>query len=318
MQKEQLETNSRTLLRLNSSPYLKNDFIFKEKSIATKLGLNYLDSFSQTAEIIISNTHCIFSKSDLRLHENTKLIIHPNSGYDNFSFDFVSEFKGNIIIGSEIRKLAVSEFILSSLWRAICSIPSEKSWSRDRRFNRSLLSKKNVLILGFGKIGKTIYESLKLHNCHIVISDPYKGYIPNLDQYTFDIVIVCCSQNVENINIIDMRFLEKLSSDFVLINTARGELVDLNALIEILKSRPEAQAFIDVFSPEPFDFSQFNEISNLNCSSHIAGFYPEIDDATLDFEFMVLDNYLKLSDNDFNEKYKELNLKDRIYKNFII
>ena len=98
-----MKNNVRTKLtvkRTSTSPYFSPGF--NDLEIDT---LNpYLDIFPSDSEVVtdilITNTHTNFDLLSHEQVENLKLVIHPNSGYDNFPIDFVKGLKAPIIIGS--------------------------------------------------------------------------------------------------------------------------------------------------------------------------------------------------------------------------
>ena len=66
-----------------------------------------------------------------------------------------------------------------------------------------------------------------------------------------DIVTIHVDGRPENHHLIDAAALSKLRSDCMLINAARGMLVDAHALADWLKANPDARAILDVHDPEP-------------------------------------------------------------------
>jgi D-3-phosphoglycerate dehydrogenase / 2-oxoglutarate reductase len=73
-------------------------------------------------------------------------------------------------------------------------------------------------------------------------------------------------------NMIDRRALALMKPTAVLINVARGEIVDEAALIEALQAGQIKGAGLDVFAPEPLDpSSPLRQMPNVICTPHIAG-----------------------------------------------
>ena len=139
-----------------------------------------------------------------------------------------------------------------------------------------------------------------------------------LDLKGIDVVIPTCSLNKKNHSMINRDFLMKLNDDFLLINAARGGLVKTADLIAVLGERKKAFAVLDVFEKEPADFREFESIKNVKLSSHIAGVFAEIDNATVSFEANVIVDFQNLEESDFREKYKNMLLKNRLREDFLI
>ena len=85
------------------SPYQNPHFRKWEKEALEDIeGVVYLDSPSETPQVLLTNTHFNY---DSFLHENPhirphelKLIVHPNSGYDNFPKDLIKQLEGCLCI----------------------------------------------------------------------------------------------------------------------------------------------------------------------------------------------------------------------------
>lgn len=305
--------------RISTSPYFKESFARLEKETieraanATVLPLNS----TEPADILITNTHTLTDKISSADQEQCQLMIHPNSGYDNLGAEFVAAARFPVIVGNPIRAQAVTNFILSALFSHYSRLPSQQAWDEGRKWKRRLLSELSIVILGGGHIGSLLEKSLLPLAGKIQVFDPYQGRSA-LDLNGVDVVIPACSLNAENHHFIDRDFLAKLNEDFLLINAARGQLVKTNDLIDILKKRPGAFAFLDVFETEPADFSLFKELNNVQLSSHIAGVYSSIDETTANYVGNVIADFQTMEEAAFNEKYKSVLLKSRLQNGMLV
>ncbi|MDB9787095.1 hypothetical protein OAB57_03240, partial [Bacteriovoracaceae bacterium] len=144
------------VLRLNKSSYQQSNDLLNEKKAIEDLGdIIYRDAPSQLdleiPLILITNTHTTaLDINALRMH-SIKLILHPNSGCDNFTPSFLKNLTCPIIFGNEIRAPAVAEYILHSIFESISKFPRQKSWSR--QWKRKLLNQQEIQIFGHGHIG---------------------------------------------------------------------------------------------------------------------------------------------------------------------
>jgi len=301
--------------RVNVSPYFSSSFVEQEtKKINAFENVEYLASNSpEIANILITNTQTQISQLDKEEIKNCELMIHPNSGYDNFDTNFVTVAHFPIIIGNPIRSHAVTNYIMSGILSHYSPIPFENEWSKKRFWPRKTLNQLNVLILGEGHIGSLLKQSLTPLVASLNIYDPFLGKnVFNLENC--DVLILACSLNYSNHHIINKDVLLKLNHDFLLINAARGGLVNLLDLIDVLKMKPQAYAILDVFEKEPFDFSIFKEVQNITATSHIAGVYSNIDDVTIKFETQVIHDFINLSKEDFKIQYSKMILNNRVTK----
>ncbi|MCF8059506.1 MAG: hypothetical protein K9K67_09430 [Bacteriovoracaceae bacterium] len=324
--------DAQTIIRLDASPYQQTSFFYKEKEVAEKYGCRYLFADSKNRYlpwplsseypgpyILISNTHTSFDRLPKELLENTNLLIHGNSGYDNFYCEEVLSWNFPVILGNPIRVPAVTEYILSHLFSRFGVSPHQKAWDKDRKWDRDLLCDQNVLIVGRGLIGEQVAKSLSPLVQKLSFIDPYK--LPETATLSellphHRIVILTCSLNEKNHHLLGPQELLSMPKHFILINSARGPLIDEGALIDTLKIRPKAFAFLDVFEKEPFE-KQFKNLTNIHLTSHIAGVSGNLDQRLLDYIDQVIHTFKK-SPNQFEENYHELILRNRIHNGMLI
>lgn len=121
------------------------------------------------------------------------------------------------------------------------------------------LSLCTVGIIGTGKIGETVVRRLSGFGCRILVNDVYekdsvKEYAEYTDRETLlresDIVSLHVPGMAENYHMIDVDALSIMKDDAILVNTARGTLVDSQALITALESGKIGFAALDTFEEE--------------------------------------------------------------------
>ncbi len=86
-----------------------------------------------------------------------------------------------------------------------------------------------------------------------------------------DILVVAARADGGNANMIDSRMLAALGPDGLLVNVARGQLVDEDALIEGLRDGSLGGAALDVFAREPTPAERWRDVPNLLLTPHSAG-----------------------------------------------
>ncbi|MER3395754.1 MAG: hydroxyacid dehydrogenase [Acidimicrobiia bacterium] len=143
-------------------------------------------------------------------------------------------------------------------------------------------------IVGFGRIGKEVARRLKSFGCQIIYYDvvPASQEIEeelgvsrcDLDQLLSrsDVVSLHVPLTPDTHHLIDASALSKLGKRGYLINVARGEVVDEEALVEALKNKVIKGAAIDVFAeePPPPDHPLFS-LENVIVTPHVAGVTDE-------------------------------------------
>lgn len=122
------------------------------------------------------------------------------------------------------------------------------------------LNGKTVGIIGTGAIGTTVAKILKAMGCKIIAYNGFSNKISN-DLITYmplkemleqsDIVTLHCPSTKESKHLINKTTLSYMKKDAILINTARGAVVDSCALAQALNEGKIRAAAIDVFDKEP-------------------------------------------------------------------
>lgn len=311
------------LTRLNVSSYQDPTFGQKEKDSLQSLGLSYRlcqQEIDDSHLILLTNTHSKLSSS-VDLLAKTKLIIHPNSGYDNIAADYELIKDIPVVIGHEIRAHAVAEWIMSAFVEATINRPQHIDWDPSRQWQRTLLKNQEVVIFGAGHIGTIVKESLNALGLKVHVIDPYTqntlASYRSLPSQKYLALIVCCGLNQLNHQMFNQELFAHLSFDYF-INGARGALVNELDLLRYLASNPHAKAFLDVFNTEPFITSEWEESPQVIRSSHIAGVYQNLDQEIIKFEFKVLNDFLHLAPAEFATKYHSQLLSSKLKEGVII
>ena len=236
---------------------------------------------------IIAGTEKITEKI---ISDNPKLkvISRYGIGLDNINLKTAKE--KNIIIYNTPNSPtnAVAELTLAlilNLLRKITIVDKnikEKTWKPDIGFQ---LMKKTVGIIGLGKIGKKLVELLIPFDVKILACDvnPDKEFgneydinfveLNELLKYS-DIVTLHIPTTEQTKNIIGEKQLSIMKKTAILINTARGGLIDENALYNYLINDKIAGAAIDAFNEEPYT-GKLKELENVVLTPHIGSYTVE-------------------------------------------
>ncbi|MBT4792108.1 MAG: hypothetical protein HON90_11100 [Halobacteriovoraceae bacterium] len=319
--------------RTNASSYQNSTFLSKEQRILEEIeGVKYIQSLKEmnkdTPFVLITNTHTRPENISQSVLDNTVLMIHPNSGHDNFNADFVKSAKFPIVLGNPIRANAVVEYTLSCLFHHFTKIPHHYHWNEERKWNRSLLRDQKVLILGHGHIGKILNQSLSPLCREVKVYDPFEEkndlnsqIITDWDPTIFEgvsILLIAANLNPTSYQLIDKNILNMLAQENIIINPARGEIIKEIDLIHYLQKNNKSTCFLDVFDKEPFTPGYLNEITSLNKTSHIAGVFDKLNHDIVAFEYLIIKDFLQSynDDNlpDFQYGYQECLLTEQEYQ----
>jgi hydroxypyruvate reductase len=139
------------------------------------------------------------------------------------------------------------------------------------------LSGKTLGIVGLGGIGQalarraiTFRMNVKWYGPRPKPDAPYR-YVPDLEQLAreSDVLVVACPGGRSTRHLINARVLAALGPEGVLINVARGSVVDTGALIAALRSRQIAGAALDVFEDQPQVPQELLALDNVLLSPHL-------------------------------------------------
>jgi D-3-phosphoglycerate dehydrogenase len=308
--------------RCNISKYQAANYAQKERNIIEKLGLTYLPpELSPTIQpdIVITNSNTVLSAQSFDWSK-IKLLIHPNSGYDNIKETIIKQIQdGPIILGNPLRANAVTTYCLQALFNAFTSPPTHLTWDHQREWNRINMDQLNILLIGHGHIGTLINQSLRPIVKQLDIYDPYRDAPSQIAELTnlshYHAIILAPSLNHSSHHIVNQDFLHQVRSNAVIINAARGKLIHQQALIQFLKDNPHAKAYIDVFENEPADFSEWSDLissKQAHLTSHIAGVYKNLDQKILEFVETTISDFLTLNQIEFKEHYQSLILQEKM------
>ncbi len=138
----------------------------------------------------------------------------------------------------------------------------ELGWLQTYRHSSSL-KRKTVGIIGFGMIAKNVVRILKSFDCKVKIYSSYltdeeaKTYNENAQVSTLDDIFATCDiisvhsgLNDKNYHLIDKKYLSLMKDNSLIVNTARGAVINEEDLIEELKAG-RIRAILDVYEVEP-------------------------------------------------------------------
>jgi D-3-phosphoglycerate dehydrogenase / 2-oxoglutarate reductase len=146
------------------------------------------------------------------------------------------------------------------------------------------LSEMTVGVVGYGHVGTKVVRLLKAFGCRILVSDPYVQLSADdlqdgVEQVSLeriladsDVVTLHARVTEETKNLFNADTLARMKTGAFLVNTARGPLVDYDALTAALKSRHLRGAAIETFGIEPVPPDwELLSLDNVTLTPHIAG-----------------------------------------------
>jgi D-3-phosphoglycerate dehydrogenase len=201
--------------------------------------------------------------------ERLKVIGRAGTGVDNV--DIAAATRRGIVVANapESNSVAAAEHTVA-LMLALCrNVPQAQStlvggaWERSR-FKGAELYDKTLGVIGFGRIGQLVAKRAQGFDMDVLAFDKFVSAerfrelgvegVAGLEELLgrADIVTLHVPKTPETIDLIDANALVAMKAGARLINCARGELVDLDAVLAALESGKLAGAALDVFPSEPF------------------------------------------------------------------
>jgi D-3-phosphoglycerate dehydrogenase len=227
------------------------------------------------------------TKVDVNLLEkapNLKIVIRAGEGTDNIDKKSCA-LKGVKVAntpGANNNSAAEHAIALmfSVLRKTAASDASMKQgkWDKDA-FTGLEVWKKKIGIVGFGRIGQIVATRLSGFEPDVLFYDPFveKSPMSYAKKATLedifsqcDIISIHTPLMPETKNLINESLLNKMKKTAVLINAARGGIVDEAALVKVLSENKIKGAGVDVFATEPLPSENpFKNLSNVVLSPHV-------------------------------------------------
>ncbi|TPL83043.1 oxidoreductase [Mesorhizobium sp. B2-3-13] len=146
------------------------------------------------------------------------------------------------------------------------------------------LGEMTVGVVGYGNIGTKVVRLLRAFGCHVLVSDPYVQLsaedrnagveLVALDDLLSraDVVTLHSRVTGETRGLIGKETIARMKPGVIFVNTARGPLVDYDALYEALVSGQIASAMLETFAVEPVPSDwPLLQLPNVTLTPHIAG-----------------------------------------------
>ena len=200
---------------------------------------------------------------DREVLEKTKLkvISRCGSGLSNVDQNAAKELGIKVFSTPDGPTLAVAELTIGVMLSLLRFIPQMNQDLHEGKWNKRMglqLKEKNVVIIGFGRIGQKVASLLQPFEAHIIAVDPYLNnrdfnnveFLPlDMALRKADIVTIHCSGSEEILG--EKQFYLMKKGSFVL-NAARGGVINENMLVKALDAGRISGVWLDTFYEEPY------------------------------------------------------------------
>lgn len=216
---------------------------------------------------------------------NLKVISRCGAGLD--SVDLAAAKKHGITVFNtpEAPAQAVAELtmgLILTLLRQIRQIDQSVRKGEWPRTQGRLLAAQTVGIIGMGHIGRRVARLCQAFEATVIAHDPYASQVPadvaliSLEQLlaTADIITLHLPYGPDTHHLLNAKAFATLKPEAIVINAARGGLVDEDALLAALQAGKVSAAALDVFEQEPYH-GPLIESGNIILTSHVGSLARE-------------------------------------------
>ena len=270
--------------------------------------------YLERADVILTGSGREITEEIARHFKKLKFLQTLAAGLDRVPFKLLRE---DVIVASNAggNAEAVAEHALGLILSALKYIPLHDRNMRSgkwlRRKSGLLLKGKKVGIIGLGKIGRELAKIVMCLGARILAvnrsgrTDMKVDFIGTLNDLEFvlkesDIIVISLPLTKKTANLINEKELKLVKKNVILVNIARGEIIQEKALYTFLKENKDAIAALDVWwnypsEPEGIAFQHypFHELDNVIMTPHIAGFSPDIRDKVMESAVLNIKKFLQ-------------------------
>ena len=238
-------------------------------------------------------------------------------GYDSIDLVSLNNKKIPLTIAAHSNMISVSEqamFFLLALSKNVFyydDFTRKGDWTNRWDVKAWDLAQKNILVIGFGRIGSNFVKRALAFDMNVYVYDPYvekekvkiSGAIPvdNISEnlQKMDAVTLHCPKNDETTDLFTKKEFNLMKKSSFIINCARGGILNEEDLYEALKDENISGAGLDVFDVEPTPSSNpLFKLNNVILSPHIAGVTVE---STVRMATETVQNVLDVLDDKINQ-----------------
>ena len=243
---------------------IDKDIPFLEGVFGSEIEVQYLSPEEITRETVCE-VDALFIRTRTKINKEllegsrVRFVATATIGFDHIDQDFCREAGIHWVSCPGCNAQAVCDYIEE----AILTIERKKDIT--------------IGIVGYGHVGKLVAKMASEKGYHVLLSDPPLGIgmtldemVPLCDILTFHTPLTH-KGNYATYHLCDAAILRKCKANLLIINAARGGIIDEYALIEHLQNRPGTRTVIDCWEGEPQLNKTLLEMIDL-ASFHIAGY----------------------------------------------
>jgi len=219
----------------------------------------------------------------LRAAKKLKWLNSIYAGLDFLPMDVLIERGITVTNGAGINAITIAEYVVMGMlniakgYREVVRAQDRHEWLFDSPGKRELAGSK-ALLLGYGAIGKLIQPRLEAFGVEVSVvrrsggEGTLRPHEWRARLAEFDWVILAVPATPETEGMIGADELAAMKGDAVIVNIARGSVIDQPELVKALENKTIGAAFLDVTTPEPLPADHpLWSLPNAHISMHLSG-----------------------------------------------
>ena len=271
---------------------LTGAFNYTEKQLVELQDLGYDITFIQDEreevsfdvsefEVVVCNN--LFLYNDISKFNKLKAVQLTSAGVDRVPLNYIKENKIQLYNAKNVYSVPMAEWVVlkileiykksKNFWKN----QENHTWKKERELFE--LTNKNIGIIGFGDVGNEVSKRLKAFGTNITAINRSKVDSKYIDKYVplseldnilpeMDIIILTIASTPETKHLINKQQLNLMHNNAVLINVARGDLINQEELIKSLDDNKFHGVALDVFEEEPLKESPLWDYENVHITPH--------------------------------------------------
>lgn len=217
-------------------------------AILKEMRRKFTMDFDGAPDVIVCNPKAdfVFDETMLALYPGLQILATPSTGVNHI--DHVACKRRGVkvlsLLDDRVRLDTISasaEYTFKMILDGLRKVPAFE------------LQDKVIGLVGYGRIGRRVDIYCDAFDADVLyVHDPYKNRWDSLNDVfsKSDVVVICCSLTEETKGMIDKHYLRQMKRNAVLVNSARGEVINEQDLIDLMQERPDIRVVLDVLTGE--------------------------------------------------------------------
>ncbi|MCD7460780.1 hypothetical protein HAX54_044394 [Datura stramonium] len=244
----------------------------------------FITTHAQSVQAMLCSGGTRVTPSLLRLFPSLRVIVTTSAGLNHMDLDECRRLGISVANAGTIFSEDVADFAVGLLIDVLRNISSANRFVKNGLWPvhgdyplGSKVGGRKIGIVGLGSIGLEVAKRLEAFGCIISYLSRKKKPVP----YPFcsdvhelatkcDVLVICCALTDQTRHLIDKEVLLALGKEGIIINIARGAIINENELVQCLVQGEIAGAGLDVFENEPNVPEELLSLDNVVLSQHVA------------------------------------------------